>query len=137
MPEAWKKFKQHVGLIFDGPLTDKSEPEKVSYLLLWVGEKGRDVYNTWTGISEADAKKLNTYYDKFKNYVQPKLNPIFARYKFNNELQGSSSIDQFVTRLKLLATDCSFTNSDEMIRDRIVFGTSSAKVREKLMREKN
>ena len=65
--------------------------------------------------------------------MQPKLNPIFARYKFNNELQGTSTIDQFVTRLKLLAADCNFevddkNYADSMIRDRIVFGTSSAKV---------
>ena len=46
LPEAWKKFHQHVELIFQGPLKSKKEEEKVSYLLLWVGEKGRDVCNT-------------------------------------------------------------------------------------------
>ncbi|MCG7879803.1 MAG: hypothetical protein N0C90_26270, partial [Candidatus Thiodiazotropha endolucinida] len=136
LPEAWKKFHQHVELIFQGPLAAKTEAEKVSYLLLWVGDKGRDVYNTWTGITDEEAVLLETYYTKFKNYCQPKLNPIFARYKFNNEVQGSSSIDQFVTRLKLLSIDCNFkAEKDEMIRDRIVFGTSSAKVRSKLIDE--
>lgn len=38
----------------------------------------------------------------------------------------------FVTELRLLVKDCNFPNSDKMIRDRIVFGTNSPKVREKL-----
>ncbi|MCG7868790.1 MAG: hypothetical protein JAY74_20765, partial [Candidatus Thiodiazotropha taylori] len=135
LPEQWDKFKLHVELIFSGPLKDKNEKEKVSYLLLWVGEEGRQIYKTWSGISEGDAGKLETYYTKFKNHVQPKLNPIFARYRFNNETQGADSIDSFVTRLRTRATDCNFAEKDNMIRDMIVFGCSNAKVRAKLIDE--
>ena len=135
LAKEWKKFKLHVELIFKGPLKSKSEEEKVSYLLLWIGQQGRDVYKTWTGISEENAKKLETYYTRFKNHVQPKLNPIFARYCFNNEVQGSDSIDAFVTRLKNKAEDCSFTEKENMIRDRIVFGCYNEKCREKLINE--
>ena len=74
LPEEWQKFKLHVSLIFSGPLKAKTEEEHVSYLLLWVGQRGREIYKTWTGISDADAKKLDTYYTRFKNHVQPKLN---------------------------------------------------------------
>ena len=45
-------------------------------------------------------------------------------------------MEQFVTKLQLLAKDSSFKDQDEMIRDRIVFGTNSQKVREKLINEK-
>ena len=135
MPEEWQKFKLHVELIFKGPLKSKSEEEQVSYLLLWVGQQGRDVYKTWKDISATDAKKLETFYTRFKNHVQPKLNPIFARYCFYNEVQGSDNIDSFVTRLKHKAHDCDFKESDNMIRDRIVFGCSSEKCREKLINE--
>lgn len=133
LPEQWEKFKRHIELVFSGPLQAKTEQEQVAYLLLWVGEKGRDVHATWSGISEADSKKLKTYYDRFKAHVQPKLNPIFARYKFNNEVQNQDTIDAYITRLRLSARDCNFTNADEMIRDRIVFGTTSSKIREKLI----
>lgn len=135
LPEAWRRFKQHVDLIFKGPLKSKTEDVKCTYLLLWVGEKGRDIRNTWTDISDEECNTLEVYYSKYQSYVQPKLNPIFARYKFNNEVQGISSIEQFVTRLKLLANDCDFPDRDGMLRDRIVFGTSSSKVREKLINE--
>ncbi|MCG8047832.1 MAG: hypothetical protein JAY66_19445, partial [Candidatus Thiodiazotropha taylori] len=121
LPEAWKAFKQHVELVFNGPMKDKPEDVKVTYLLLWVGEKGRNVYNTWT-LTAAEKKQLEPHYTKFLNHVRPKLNPVFARYKFNNEIQGPQTVDQFITKLKLLAQDCSFTDMNNMIRDRIVFG---------------
>lgn len=133
LPDAWRKFRQHVELMLSGPLLAKTEPVKCSYLLLWIGEKGRDVFNTWT-LTEDERKELKTYYDRFETYVTPKANPIFARYKFHERIQGENeSVEQFVTEVKLLAKDCNYPNSDEMVRDRIVFATNSPKVREKLL----
>lgn len=133
LPGEWKKFKQHVQLMFSGPLRSKNQAEKCSYLLLWVGEKGRDIFNTWT-VTEDAAKELKTYYDGFEAYVLPKKNTIFARYKFHEKVQGANeSLEQFATELKLLVKDCAYANEDEMVRDRIVFGIQSAKVREKLL----
>ena len=60
LPQQWERFKRHIELIFNGPLKEKDEEEKVAYLLLWTGEKGRDIHATWTGISAGDAKKLET-----------------------------------------------------------------------------
>ncbi|XP_026054529.1 uncharacterized protein K02A2.6-like [Carassius auratus] len=135
LPDAWRRFRQHVQLMFAGPLRDKEEETMCSYLLLWVGEKGRDVYNTWT-LSADESKKLQSYYDKFEEYVMPKANPIFARYKFHEKIQGEhETFEHFVTELKLLVKDCGYTNSDEMVRDRIVFATNSPKVREKLLNQ--
>ena len=68
--------------------------------------------------------------------MQPKQNPVFSRYKFNNEIQGAQPIEQYITRLRLLAKDCAYGNAeDDMVRDRLVFGTNSAKVRERLINE--
>ena len=133
LPESWRRFKQHVKLMFTGPLKAVSEEDKCSYLLLWVGDKGRDIFNTWT-LTEDQAKLLETYYVKFEEYVTPKANPIFARYKFQERMQGSGEpFERFVTDLKLLVKDCGYADSDQMVRDRIVFATNSHKVREKLL----
>ena len=67
--------------------------------------------------------------------MQPKRNTIFARYRFNNGVQGSDSIDAFVARLKNKAQDCSFKENDNMIGDLIGFGCSSEMCREKLINE--
>ena len=69
--------------------------------------------------------------------MQPKLNPFFARYIFNDEIQGSDTIDNFVTRLRIRPQKGEFKEKDNMIRDRIVFGCSSTRMREKLINEGN
>ena len=139
LTENWKRFKQHAELMFSGPYSEKSEEEKCSYLLIWVGEKGRDVYNSWekdSTLTAAAKKKLTTYHTRFANYVQPKTNQVFERFKFYNRLQQpQEKIEHFVTELNLLAQNCGFTNPSEMIRDRIVFGVTSTQVREKLFNE--
>ena len=40
---------------------------------------------------------------------------------------------QYLTKLKTLAKDSNFNNPDELIRDRIVFGVSEEKSREKMI----
>jgi len=72
LPDAWRRFKQHAELMFTGPLRQKTEAEKCSFLLLWIGDKGRDINNTWA-ITEDDAKLLKTYYDRFSTYLTPKV----------------------------------------------------------------
>lgn len=136
LPTTWEKFERHMNLIFSGPLKEKTEEEKVAFLLIWVGEKGQDISQSWT-LEAKERKILETYYSKFRKHVQPKLNPIFDRYQFNNERQGSDNIEQFITRLKLKVKDCQYQESttDEMIRDRIVFGINNQKLRERLRNE--
>ena len=102
-------------------------------MLLWVSDKGRDIRHTWTDISTDDTKKLDTFYERFKKHVRPTLNPIFARFQFNNEIQGGEAIDSFVTKLRLKSRDCNFHDPEVTIRDRIVFGINSPKIREKLI----
>ena len=60
--ENWWRFKQDVEVMFAGPLKSRTEQEKCSYLLNWVGQNGKDIYNTWSAISDDDRKKLGTYY---------------------------------------------------------------------------
>ena len=134
LPDSWKKFRQHAQLMFSGPLKEKGEPEKVSYLLIWVGEKGRDIYNTFDDITDQNRNLLATYYKRFEEYVSPKSNTVFERYKFHVRVQSATeTFDSFVTDLKLLLQNCGFREPDEMVRDRIVIGTSSTKIREKLI----
>ena len=58
LPAAWKSFQQHCEFAFGVPLKGKSEEQRCNYLMIWVGEKGRDVYNTWN-LSSEESKKLS------------------------------------------------------------------------------
>ena len=135
LPTAWKAFRQHCEFTFGGPLKRKSEDEKCNYRMIWVGDKGRDIYNTWE-LTIDEAKKLETYYTRFETYVKPRSNKVFARYKFHLRVQqAGESFEQFLTELKLLVKDCGYADPDEMVRDRVVIGRYSSKAREKLVHE--
>lgn len=43
--------------MFTSVLKDADDEEKVSYILLWPGEKGLDICNSWTLAKEEDRKK--------------------------------------------------------------------------------
>lgn len=45
----------------------------------------------------------------------------------------NKTCEEFVTALNVLVKDCAYTNPDEMIRVRVVFGIRSAKIRQKLI----
>ncbi|XP_060084332.1 uncharacterized protein K02A2.6-like [Ylistrum balloti] len=119
--------------MFTGPLKGKSEPEKCSYLMLWVGEKGRNIFSTWT-IDQNEAKKLETYYTRFETYVKPRSNIIYNRYKLQSRKQNEGeTFEHFVTDLQVLVKDCEYADNENVVRDQIVFGIRNPKVREKLM----
>ena len=84
-PGAWKSFQIHCSFMFQGPLKDKSEEEKCAYLMIWLGEKGRDVYGTLT-LSADDKNSTEALLTKFGNYVKPKSNKVFNRYKWVSRL---------------------------------------------------
>ena len=89
--------------MFSGPLAAKKEEEKFSYLLIWCGEKGRDIANTCSDVTEDDKKELKTYFERFANHVEQKCNPVFSRHKFHKRVQAESeTVEQFITDLKLL-----------------------------------
>ena len=42
-----KRFRQKCELLFEGPLKARTNEQKCKYLLLWAGDQGLDLYNTW------------------------------------------------------------------------------------------
>ena len=56
LEQSWKNFFQHLQFMFTGPLKDKNEEEKCSFLMLWVGEKGRSIFQTWN-LNDENKKK--------------------------------------------------------------------------------
>lgn len=49
-------YIQYCQFWFAGPLTKSTEAQKCKYLMIWIGDKGKDIYSTWN-ISEEDGKK--------------------------------------------------------------------------------
>ena len=101
--------------------------------MIWVGEKPRDVFNTWN-LTEDESKLLCHV---LRQVRKPKSNKVFTCYKFQNKIQQEKeSFEQFLTDiLKLLVKDCGYVDPDEMVWDRGVVGCHSQKVHEKLIQK--
>ena len=134
--ENWRYFKQEFELyLVAAGLDTKPDKQKIALLLHVAKKPAIDVYNTFT-FAGAEENTHASVLHKFDAYCNPK---IYERYIFNipNQQQGET-VEQFVTDLKLKAKTCAFGDmTDSMIRDRIVLGIASQRVRERLLREDN
>ena len=60
LPRSLKTFQTHVKFIFNEQLKSKTEEEKYNKLMIWVGNKGREVYST-SNLSADDLNYLKIY----------------------------------------------------------------------------
>ena len=106
--ENWRRWSQAMRLCLNGPLSEKTEKQQACYFLLYIGQDGRDVFNTWA-LPEEEADKVEPLFTRFKAYCEPRKNLTVIRHKFNSRFQTpAESADQFITDLRLLSTDCEF-----------------------------
>ena len=115
-------------------MSGKLEKSKCEVFLYTIGQMGRDIYNTMS-FAEDETDKLDVLFTKFGTYCKPKQNITVERYRFNTRVQeASKTIDQYVTELKLIAKNCGYGElEDQLIRDRIVCGIKSEKVKQRLL----
>ena len=101
----FKMFRQKCEPILAGPLQDHDEDKKVRLLLLWVGDKGLEIYNTATFATEADKIRFTPVFNKLEAYVKPQSNQILARFQLRCLQQGDMPLEEFVTKARLLIED--------------------------------
>ena len=110
------------------------EEMQCAIFLHTIGEEALEVYDTFALTAE-EATKLETIVNKLEAYYSPKKNVTYERYIFNACAQNGRSVDAFVTVLRQKAKTCEFgTLQDSLIKDRIVCGIDSDRVRERLLR---
>ena len=116
---------------------NKDDKIKTSMLLTCIGQKGREIYETFTFDSADDEMKLEPVLSKFSDYCNPRKNVTILRHKFftYRHLEDKSFHD-FITELKKLNAECEFENLREfLIKDMIVCGTNENAFRERLLTE--
>ena len=130
--ENWRRWVQMFDLysMASGKIKEK-EDLQCAILLHMVGEEALEIYN------EEDRHKLDVLKSKFEEYVNPRKNTVFERYKlWEYKQQDGETIDQFITELKTRAKSCEFGDQhDSMVRDRILFGVSDTRLKERLLHE--
>ena len=116
---------------------NKDDKINTSMLLTCIGQKGREIYETFTFDSANDEMKLEPVLNAFYEYCYPRKNVIILRHKIVRcrQLEGQSFHD-FITELKTLRAECEFENlRDSLIKDMIVSGTNDNVFRERRLKE--
>lgn len=72
--KRFKLFKQKCELIFEGPLCDTEEARKVRLMLLWIDDKGLEIYNTATFDNTKDRLRIDPVFRKLESYCNPQSN---------------------------------------------------------------
>lgn len=52
--DEFARFKHYCQLIFTGPYSKKSDVQKSSYILIWIGHQGVDIYNSFMWANDND-----------------------------------------------------------------------------------
>ncbi|XP_037517802.1 uncharacterized protein K02A2.6-like isoform X2 [Rhipicephalus sanguineus] len=138
----WKRFRQQFEFFLQATAcksNPRSEAAKTALLLSVAGDEALDVFNNFVFSGEENKEDFNTVIAKFEDYCLEQQNEIHERYVFRSRSQGEAEpFELFLRELKKQAQHCNFgTMADDMVRDQVVFGTNSPRLREKMLRDKS
>ena len=126
--ESWESYK------IATELDKKPKPVILETLKVVLG---RETYQIAKNLPVADRTDPDNSLQALTQHFEPQKNIIFERYLFNSANQENENIDQYLNRLRKLASTCTYgALCDELIRDRLVIGIKSHEVRKRLLREK-
>ena len=104
----------------------KSDKIKTSMLLTCIGERGREIYETFEFPTAGDSLRLNAVLYQFDAYCYPRSNTTINRHKFftYRQVEGQP-FNNFATELRTLSAECDFEDlRDSLIKDMIICGVS-------------
>ena len=100
---------------------------------------GRAAYQLYDEFDYAGADKnnLSDVLDRFEAYFRPQHNMIHVWYRIGTTFSNSDGItsqSKFMYRLKDLAQQCEFTNSDEIVKFLFLIYNKHSNVRQELLK---
>ena len=123
-------------LLEGGPYSDLSEKQKVVTLLNWLGQTAYQLHDEFdcTGASK---NRVADVLENFNNYFKPQHNMIHAWYCIGTTFSDSSDIktqSDFMYRLKDLAKQCEFTNSNKVVKFLFLIHNKHSEVKQELLK---
>ena len=121
-------------LLEDGPYSELSGKQKVAMVLNWLGTAAYQLHDglDYTG---RDKNKLSDVLDKFEVYFRLQHNMIHAWYRIRTTFSDSSKTQSdFMYKLKDLAKQCEFTNSDEVVKFLFLIHNKHSEVKQELLK---
>ena len=130
-----------MGVLFKRPLNRVAEAVKCNYVIYWSGDHGMDLVDKWTTenkINDGNKDTLQTYWERFDEYVHPQTNNPIAVVELKQLFQGTMSLEDFHTKAMRLVTQAGYEDDADLyqvLRDTIISGIASEKIRAKIVKE--
>ena len=126
-------------ILFRGPLNGVTEAVKCNYVIYLSHNHGMDLVGKWTTegkINDGNKETVKTYWGRFGEYVHPQTNKLIAVVELKWLFQGTMSLEDFHTKAMRLVTQASYEgDEDQVLRDTIISGIASEKIRAKIVKE--
>ena len=105
-------------------------------LLATIGKEALQIYHLLP-MTEEERKNPKEIIEKLETYFKPKRNIVYKRYMFfSRDQKANETFGFYLTSLRRLASSREFTQlEEELIRDRVVLGTTDGGVRARILRE--
>ena len=136
--DNWRRWEQQFLVYYTAcELSKKAKETQVAILLHAAGPEAQEIHETFTFVNDDDKKDYKAILAKFRTYCNPRKNVTYDRHLFwsRNQFEGES-VDHWVTDLKCRAGRCEFGGeSNNMVRDKIIFGVADDRLKERLLRE--
>ena len=116
--KAFKIFKNQAKyLLTDGQYKFCQDQDKAGALLNWLGPKSYGVYDKLAFSGEKSKTNVTDVLKAFEAYFKPTQSLFQSWYQHGGQYSGSfKSQTDFMLKLKDITNDCSFTNSDEVVK---------------------
>jgi hypothetical protein len=115
----------------------EDQEKQRSIFLVSVGAKSYKLTRSLVAPENPTSHSFEELTKLVQDHYQPKPSVIVERFKFNTRCQQpGETIPMYLAELKRLSENCGFgTTLNEMLRDRVVCGTSDAKIQRRLLAE--
>ena len=99
-----------------------------------------DLVDKWEGegkIDDTNRNTLATYWNLFKEYIHPQTNQLIAVVELKRLFQGPMTFEDFHSKALHLVKQAGHEGAtkDRVLRDTIISGISSDKIRGKIVKE--
>ena len=114
-----------------------NDARQKALLLHYVGDETNDIFDTLTVEVAADGETItDKVIQALTNHFEPKQNIEFAIYKFRQAQQNKEEdFPSYLTRLRQLAVNCNFTETERELKTQIIQGCASSRLRRKALSE--
>ena len=137
LSQEFSTFKRMcMSLLDDGPYSELSGKQRVATVLNWLGKAACQLHDEFNSAG-ANKDKLSDVLDRFKAYSRPQHNMIHAWYRIGSTFSDSNEIktqSDFMYRLKDLASQCEFTNADEVVKFLFLIHNKHFEVKQELLK---